>query len=508
MSNSDAQGSSSITNTELKSPVFSTTGFSVANLSFYHYSRFPETATVDYSINGGTTWVNIQTYTTTQGTSTGFVNENLALPAGALNQASVMIRFNYIDSWGYYWAIDNVSISGTQVATMVWSPTTNLYSDAAGTTAYTGGNASTVYFKSSSVAPAVTYTATATSALFCARTATVPVTVNANTTLALTSANATQTVCAGTAIANIVYTVTNGTGVTATYPAGLSGALVGGTYTISGTPTASGAISVTGTGLCLSSAALSGAITVNPDTTIALASANATQTVCTGTAISDIVYTVTNGTAVTATYPAGLTGTLVGGTYTISGTPTASGAISVTGTGLCLASAALTGGITVNATAAPTGSATQDSCLGTIADFVVSGDSGAVFIWYATNTSTVAIPLTTQTVLNTNYYVSQIVNGCEGPRLQVTAFGSCLGKEEFDLASFSYYPNPTSDVVNISYSQDLTNVKVFNVIGQQLFSKEVNASSTQIDMSAYANGAYFIQVSTENAMKTVRVIKE
>jgi len=396
-----------------------------------------------------------------------------------------------------------------QVAT-TWSPTTNLYSDAAGTTAYTGGNASTVYFKSSSVAPAVTYTATATSALLCVRTATVPVTVNANTTLALTSANATQTVCAGTAIANIVYTVTNGTGVTATYPAGLSGALVGGTYTISGTPTASGAISVTGTGLCLSSAALSGAITVNPDTTIALASATATatQTVCTGTAISDIVYTVTNGTAVTATYPAGLTGTLAGGTYTISGTPTASGAISVTGTGLCLASAALTGGITVNATAAPTGSATQDSCLGTIADFVVSGDSGAVFIWYATNTSTVAIPLTTQTVLNTNYYVSQIVNGCEGPRLQVTAFGSCLGKEEFDLASFSYYPNPTSDVVNISYSQDLTNVKVFNVIGQQLFSKEVNASSTQIDMSAYANGAYFIQVSTENAMKTVRVIKE
>ena len=396
-----------------------------------------------------------------------------------------------------------------QVAT-TWSPTTNLYSDAAGTIAYTGGNASTVYFKSSSVAPAVTYTATATSALLCARTATVPVTVNANTTLALTSANATQTqtVCAGTAIANIVYTVTNGTGITATYPAGLTGALVGGTYTISGTPTASGAISVTGTGLCLSSAALSGAITVNPDTTIALASANATQTVCTGTAIANIVYTVTNGTAVTATYPAGLTGTLVGGTYTISGTPTASGVISVTGTGLCLASAALTGDIIVSVTAAPTGAATQDSCLGTIADFVVSGDSGAVFIWYATNTSTVAIPLTTQTVLNTNYYVSQIVNGCEGPRLQVTAFGSCLGKEEFDLSSFSYYPNPTSDVVNISYSQDLTNVKVFNLIGQQLFSKEVNAASTQIDMSAYANGAYFIQVSTENAMKTVRVIKK
>ena len=511
MSNSDAQGSSSITNTELKSPVFSTTGFSVANLSFYHYLRFPETGTVDYSINGGTTWVNIQTYTTTtQGTSTGFVNENLALPAGALNQASVMIRFNYIDSYGYYWAIDNVSISGTQVATMVWSPTTNLYSDAAGTIAYTGGNASTVYFKSSSVAPAVTYTATATSALLCARTATVPVTVNANTTLALTSANATQTqtVCAGTAIANIVYTVTNGTGVTATYPAGLTGALVGGIYTISGTPTASGAISVTGTGLCLSSAALSGTITVNPDTTIALASANATQTVCTGTAIANIVYTVTNGTAVTATYPAGLTGTLVGGTYTISGTPTASGAISVTGTGLCLASAALTGDIIVSVTAAPTGAATQSlSSLLTVGDIVVVGSN---IVWYASSADATAginpIPAS-QILANTIYYATQTVAGCTSTSsLAVTIV--TLANQDFDMTQFSYYPNPVIDLLNISYSQDMTNVKVFNVIGQQLFSKEVNAASTQIDMSAYANGAYFIQVSTENAMKTVRVIKK
>ena len=426
MSNSDAQGFGGITETQLKSPVFSTTGFTVANLSFYHYLRFPETATVDYSINGGTTWVNIQTYTTTQGTSTGFVNENLALPAGALNQASVMIRFNYIDSYGYYWAIDNVSISGTQVATMVWSPTTNLYSDAAGTTAYTGvGNASTVYFKSSSVAPAVTYIATATSALLCARTATVPVTVNANTTLALTSANATQT-----------------------------------------------------------------------------------QTVCAGTAIANIVYTVTNGTGVTATYPAGLTGALVGGTYTISGTPTASGAISVTGTGLCLASAALTGDIIVSVTAAPTGAATQSlSSLLTVGDIVVVGSN---IVWYASSADAAAginpIPAS-QILANTTYYATQTVAGCTSTSsLAVTIV--TLANQDFDMTQFSYYPNPVIDLLNISYSQDMTNVKVFNVIGQQLFSKEVNAASTQIDMSAYANGAYFIQVSTENAMKTVRVIKK
>jgi hypothetical protein len=37
--------------------------------------------------------------------------------------------------------------------------------------------------------------------------------------------------------------------------------------------------------------------------------------------------------------------------------------------------------------------------------------------------------------------------------------------------------------------------------------KEVNASTVQIDLSSFANGAYFIQVTTGTAMKTVRVIK-
>jgi hypothetical protein len=64
------------------------------------------------------------------------------------------------------------------------------------------------------------------------------------------------------------------------------------------------------------------------------------------------------------------------------------------------------------------------------------------------------------------------------------------------------------DLLNITYSQDMTSVKVFNMVGQQLMSKQVNSNTIQVDMSNYANGAYFIQVTTENAMKTVRVIKK
>ncbi|MGV1010830.1 MAG: T9SS type A sorting domain-containing protein [Flavobacterium sp.] len=163
--------------------------------------------------------------------------------------------------------------------------------------------------------------------------------------------------------------------------------------------------------------------------------------------------------------------------------------------------------VTINVTAAPTGAAIQDSCTGTIVDFIVSGGSGAVFTWYATNTSTVAIPTTTTAVINVLYYVSQTINGCEGPRLEILASGPCLGNEGFDLTKFSYYPNPTNDFVNVTYSDEITQVKVFNMLGQQVIERKVNATTTQVDMSKLASGTYFLEVTSNEVSKTVKVIK-
>jgi len=61
--------------------------------------------------------------------------------------------------------------------------------------------------------------------------------------------------------------------------------------------------------------------------------------------------------------------------------------------------------------------------------------------------------------------------------------------------------------LNLSYYQDMNSVKVYNMVGQELMTKQVNANTAQIDLSNFANGAYFIQVTTGSAMKTVRVIK-
>ena len=116
MSNSDAQGSGSVLATQLISPAFSLANYSAASLSFWHYYRdiadTGDSAVVEVSTNGGATWAIAQPYTATAGSASGFVNATVNLNAYA-GQSSVTLRFRYRATWDWYWALDNVSVTGT-----------------------------------------------------------------------------------------------------------------------------------------------------------------------------------------------------------------------------------------------------------------------------------------------------------------------------------------------------------------------------------------------------------
>jgi hypothetical protein len=169
MSNSDAQGSGGTTLAILRSPSFSLAEFTTASLSFWHYYRYlgtNDTTQVQVSTNG-TTWTSVQTYTSTQGAPAGFVQSTINLNAYA-GQPTVHIRFRYRATYGWYWAIDNVVVSGQQAPTFAWT------SDPAGFTS-TEQNPQNVVVNGTT-----TYTVTASNSLGCSTTASV--TVNADAT--------------------------------------------------------------------------------------------------------------------------------------------------------------------------------------------------------------------------------------------------------------------------------------------------------------------------------------
>ncbi len=171
-----------------------------------------------------------------------------------------------------------------------------------------------------------TYTVTS-SGTSCATTSlTGTITVTPAATISLSSGTTPQTVCKGAALTNIVYTVANATGASAAgLPAGITGTYGGGSFTVSGTPTALPGTynyTITTSGGC-GFATISGTIIVQAQT-INLTSGIASPSLCSGTLMSNIVYTI-GGTATGASVtglPAGVAGLLSGNTFTISGTPT------------------------------------------------------------------------------------------------------------------------------------------------------------------------------------------
>jgi hypothetical protein len=49
---------------------------------------------------------------------------------------------------------------------------------------------------------------------------------------------------------------------------------------------------------------------------------------------------------------------------------------------------------------------------------------------------------------------------------------------------------------------------VFNLLGQQIATKVVNANQSKVDMSNLASGTYLVKVTSDNQVKTIKVIKE
>lgn len=135
--NSDAYGSGNSQNVDLVSPAIDLSSFSNVTLQFSHYfkSYSGSSGTLSYSITNGSSWTTIATFTTTSATNPSSFNQVIAAVAG---QANVKFKWNYTGTYGYYWGIDDISVTGTSTSTPVVS--TTAASSITSSTATSGGN--------------------------------------------------------------------------------------------------------------------------------------------------------------------------------------------------------------------------------------------------------------------------------------------------------------------------------------------------------------------------------
>ncbi|PKP48014.1 MAG: hypothetical protein CVT92_16485, partial [Bacteroidetes bacterium HGW-Bacteroidetes-1] len=110
--NSDGYGSGNSQNTDLITPLLDLSSYSSVNLGFKHYYKewSGSSATLSYSINNGTSWIQIQQWTSTTSLNPTIFSQNIAAVAG---QSQVKFKWNFTGTWGWFWAVDDIQITGT-----------------------------------------------------------------------------------------------------------------------------------------------------------------------------------------------------------------------------------------------------------------------------------------------------------------------------------------------------------------------------------------------------------
>lgn len=83
-----------------------------------------------------------------------------------------------------------------------------------------------------------------------------------------------------------------------------------------------------------------------------------------------------------------------------------------------------------------------------------------------------------------------------------------LAVDNVNMSKFNFYPNPTSGILNISASNKIENVDVYNVAGQKVMSFSPKSNQSEINMSSLPKGLYFVKAMVNGQVVTNKVIKK
>lgn len=79
------------------------------------------------------------------------------------------------------------------------------------------------------------------------------------------------------------------------------------------------------------------------------------------------------------------------------------------------------------------------------------------------------------------------------------SYSSTVSIAEEEIVEVSVYPNPASNIVNITLENDLNNVGItlYNVLGDAVLNQKLNAGTNTFDVTKLPNGIYFYSIFRE-----------
>ena len=151
-------------------------------------------------------------------------------------------------------------------------------------------------------------------------------------------------------------------------------------------------------------------------------------------------------------------------------------------------------------------------------NILFSTDNGVTYTTLAANVPNNGSATITVPTLNTSS------NQC---RIKIEAVGNIFytvskaftvtttaASEDFNFDNFNLYPNPTSDVVTITFNSATgtdVNIEIYDIRGRKLNTQTIEnfgTISTEINLSNFDSGVYLIKIKDGNNQSTKKVIKK
>ena len=117
--------------------------------------------------------------------------------------------------------------------------------------------------------------------------------------------------------------------------------------------------------------------------------------------------------------------------------------------------------------------------------------------------------LTGQTAGSTIYIRVWEYGGNEFEPFAISAHSPTLSVGEFNNPNaFVYFPNPVKNELMLKAQSTIQSVTIYNMLGQEVLKTAPNSLESKVNMVELQTGAYFVKVSINDAVKTIRIIKQ
>lgn len=142
--------------------------------------------------------------------------------------------------------------------------------------------------------------------------------------------------------------------------------------------------------------------------------------------------------------------------------------------------------------------------------YSIEADAEGTISWYANEEDAKngenVLPQNTDVTDNGTYYATQTINGCESDPIAIE-IEWLLNNDSFSLNKILYYPNPVKNILHIVHKDILSGAVIYNVVGQEVGSYNINSKEAELDVSYLANGSYILKVMSSENSSIIKIIK-